>query len=80
MVVKAIKPKDLAEQVIEELRQQLLVTEAILLKILEKVGTTTLTAEELSGDVGDNIVIDMQFDEETEVWTFSLKEEEVVAP
>lgn len=76
-MVKPIRANDLAERVVEELRQQLAVTEAVLLKILEKVGTTTLTAEELAADVSDTVVIDMDFDEKTEVWTFSLKEEEV---
>ena len=76
-MVKAIRPNDLAEKVIEELRQQLAVTEAVLVKILEKTGTVTITAEELKADVNENIVIDMDFDEKSEVWTFSLKEEEV---
>lgn len=75
-MVKAIRPSDLAEQVVEELRQQLLVTEAVLLKILEKVGSVTLSAEELQRDVSETVVIDMDFNEETAVWTFSLKEEE----
>jgi RNA-binding protein YhbY len=75
-VVTPIRKNDLADKVIEELRQQLAVTEAVLLKVLEKHGTTTLTAEELAAPVGDNVVIDMDFDEKTEVWTFSLKDEE----
>jgi hypothetical protein len=75
MVATPIRQNDLAAQAIEGLKEQLLVTEAVLLKILEKVGTVTVTAEELKKDVSDNVIIDMDFDEKSQVWTFSLKEE-----
>lgn len=79
-MVSPIKKMDLAEQVIEELRQQLAVTEAVLVKILNKTGTVKITGEELQAPVSDETVVDMDFDEQSEVWTFSLKEDPIEEP
>lgn len=70
-----IRKHDPRDEVIEALQHQQVVTETLLLKVLEKTGPVTLTAEELSAEVNENLMIDMDLDEATDVWTFSLKEE-----
>jgi hypothetical protein len=59
--------------VVDALHQQLAVTEALLVKILDKVGPFELTADELQKVEDEKLVIDIEPNDDETVWTIALK-------